>query len=282
MKQKKKMKASLLFIPISVERKDNSFDLSSEVIQAIKKTGEEILENDIIAVSSKFISMSQGRLVNLNDVDVSEEADLLANKLSLDPRLAQLVLQEADLIIGGVPGFALALKNGVIAPNAGIDKSNVPEGHVMLYSEYPFKDAEDLKTTIYKLLGKRVGVVVTDSRLMPLRMGTTGLSVSVAGFEPQEDERGKKDLFGNTLNVTRRALADQMASAVQLIMGEADEGFPIVLIRALDGAPWRMTNRLLSTKTLAVDYDTCIYMKGVLRTNNTKLTSKKSSKDYHF
>jgi len=275
MEKKKKMNASLLFIPISVERKDDSFDLSSEVIQAINKTGEELIDNDIIAVSSKFISMSKGRLVNLNDVDVSEEADLLADKLSLDPRVAQLVLQEADIIIGGVPGFALALKNGVIAPNAGIDKSNVPDGHVMLYSEYPFKDAEDLKRTIYQSLSKRVGVVVTDSRLMPLRMGTTGLAVSVAGFEPLEDERGKQDLFGNILNVTRRALADQMASAVQLIMGEADEGFPIVLIRALNGSPWRMTNRPLSTKTLAVDYDTCIYMRGVLRANNTHLTSRK-------
>lgn len=237
MKKKEKMKTSLLFIPIRVERKDDSFDLSSVLIQAVKKTGEEILDKDIIAVSSKFISMSKGRLVNLNDVDVSEEADRFANKMSLDPRFAQLVLQEADMIIGGVSGFALALKNGVIAPNAGIDKSNVPDGHVMLYPEYPFKDAEDLKRAIYQLLGKRVGIVVTDSRLMPLRMGTTGLAVSVAGFEPLKDERGKKDLFGNILNVTRRALADQMASAVQLIMGEADEGFPIVLIRALDGVP---------------------------------------------
>jgi F420-0:gamma-glutamyl ligase len=106
-------------------------------------------------------------------------------------------------------------------------------------------------------------------------MGTTGLAVSVAGFEPLEDERGKQDLFGNILKVTRRALADQIASAVQLIMGEADEGFPIVLIRALDSAPWRMTNRPLSTKTLAVDYDTCIYMKGVLSINDTYSTSRK-------
>jgi len=275
MEKKKKMKANLLFIPIGVERKDSSFDLPSKVIQAVKKVGEEFLDNDIIAVSSKFLSMSKGRLVNLNDADISEEADRLADKLSLDPRVAQLVLQEADMIIGGVPGFALALKNGVIAPNAGIDKSNVPDGHVMLYPEYPFKDAEDLKRVIHQSLGKHVGVVVTDSRLMPLRMGTTGLAVSVAGFEPLEDECGKQDLFGNILNVTRRALADQIATAVQLIMGEADEGVPIVLIRALNGAPWRMTNRPLGTKTLAVDYDTCIYMKGVLSANDTYSTSRK-------
>ena len=273
MGKKKKMKANLLFIPIGVERKDNSFDLPSEVIQAVKKMGEEFLDNDIIAVSSKFLSMSKGRLVNLNDVDISEEADRLADRLSLDPRFAQLVLQEADMIIGGVPRFALAIKNGVIAPNAGIDKSNVPDGHVMLYPEYPFKDAEDLKNVIHQTLGKRVGVVVTDSRLMPLRMGTTGLAISVAGFEPLEDECGKQDLFGNILNVTKRALADQIATAVQLIMGEADDGFPIVLVRALNGAPWRMTNRPLSTKNLAVDYDTCIYMQGILRTNGTYSTS---------
>jgi coenzyme F420-0:L-glutamate ligase len=257
------MKTRLLFIPVSVERKEKNFDLSTVVIDAIREEGEELMDGDIIAVSSKFISMSKGRLVNLNDVDISKEADSLAENLSMDPRVAQLVLQEADVILGGVPGFALALKNGVIAPNAGIDKSNVPHGYVMLYSECPFKDAEDLKRIIYETSSKCIGVVITDSRLMPLRMGTTGLAVGVAGFEPLKDERGRRDLFGNILNVTRRALADQIAAAVQLLMGEADEGCPIIIVRALNRAPWTMTERSLNAKTLAVDYKTCIYMQGV-------------------
>ena len=188
MAKKKVKKQRLIFIPIYVDREENVFDISSKLIKAVKNNGEKIIDGDIIAVSSKFISMSKGRLVNLNEVDVSEEADRLANNLNMDNRLAQLVLQESDVILGGVPGFALTLKNGVIAPNAGIDKSNVPSGHVILYSEHPFKDAEELKRIIYQSSGKHVGIVVTDSRLMPLRLGTTGLAVSVAGFEPIEDE----------------------------------------------------------------------------------------------
>lgn len=265
METQRAKKPRLLFIPIGVEKKEDRFDLSAVVTGAVKKEGEEFRDGDIVAVSSKFISMSRGRFVNLSEVEVSEEAERLAEKLSLDQKMAQLVIQEADTIIGGVPGFALALKNGVIAPNAGIDKSNAPVGHVMLYSEDPFKDAEELKRQIHQKSGRQVGVVVTDSRLMPLRLGTTGLAVSVAGFEPLEDVRGRRDLFGNVLKVTRRALADQIAAGVQLIMGEADEGFPIVIVRALDGAPWKLTHKPLNSEDLAVEYDRCIYMQGVPR-----------------
>ncbi|MFQ6135346.1 MAG: coenzyme F420-0:L-glutamate ligase, partial [Nitrososphaerales archaeon] len=254
---------------IGVERKEGRFDLSAAVIDAVKNGEEEFRDGDIVAVSSKFVSMSRGRFVNLSEVEVSGEAERLAEKLSMDREVAQLVLQEADAILGGVPGFALALKNGVIAPNAGIDKSNAPVGHVMLYSEDPFKDAEELKRRILQESGRHVGVVVTDSRLMPLRLGTTGLAVSVAGFEPLVDERGRRDLFGKVLKVTRRALADQIAAGVQLLMGEADEGFPIVIVRALDGAPWRLTYRSLSTESLAVEFDRCIYMRGVPRSKFT-------------
>lgn len=260
--KKKGMKQRLILIPIHVDRKEDSFDISSIVINAVKENKEKFLDGDIVAVSSKFISMSKGRLVNLEDVDVSEEADRLAETLNMDQKLAQLVLQESDVILGGVPGFALALKNGVIAPNAGIDKSNVPAGHIILYSEYPFKDAEELRQKIYQSSGKHVGIVVTDSRLMPLRLGTTGLAVSVAGFEPIEDDRGKLDLFGNIMTVTRRSLADQIAAAVQLLMGETNDGYPIVIVRSLNSTPWRLTDRPLNTKSLTVNYKTCIYIQG--------------------
>ncbi len=260
-----KVKPRLLFVPLSVERKESRFDLSTAVLDAVKNEGEELRDGDIVAVSSKFISMSKGRWVNLSEVKVSGEAKRLAEKLSMDQAMAQLVLQEADEILGGVPGFALALKDGVIAPNAGIDKSNAPAGYVMLYSEDPFEDAEELRKRILSESGRQVGVVVTDSRLMPLRLGTTGLAISVAGFEPLVDERGRRDLFGNVLKVTRRSLADQIAAGVQLLMGEADEGFPIVIVRAMNGALWRMTDKALSAEYLAVGFDRCIYMRGVPR-----------------
>lgn len=255
----------VVFIPVGVDRMEGSFDLSRVVIDAVKRVGEEFRVGDIVAVSSKFVSMSRGRMVKLSDVVISEEAERLADKLSMDRGVAQLVLEEADSILGGVPGFALTLKDGVVAPNAGIDRSNAPSGYVMLYPKDPFKEAEDLRRSIFEETGRRVGVVLTDSRLMPLRLGTTGIALSAAGFEPLKDERGRKDLFGNVLRVTRRALADQIASGVQLLMGEADEGFPIVLVRALNGAPWSLTDRSLNAESLTVSSDRCIYMRGLPR-----------------
>jgi len=258
-------RTQIIFTPVKIERKKNRFDLCRTIIKSIEKEGESLIDGDILAISSKFISMSKGRMIRLDKVQPSSEAKSLAMKLSMDPRISQLVIQEADTILGGVPGFVLTLKDGVIAPNAGIDKSNAPVGYVMLYSTNPFKDAEDIKNYILSNLGKHVGVVVTDSRLMPLRLGTTGLAVSVAGFEPIMDERGRKDLFNNVLRVTRRALADQIAAASQLLMGEADEGFPVVIVRALDELPWKLSNKLFSPEDLTVESEKCIYMRGISR-----------------
>jgi coenzyme F420-0:L-glutamate ligase/coenzyme F420-1:gamma-L-glutamate ligase len=253
----------LELIPVFVERKEGNFDFPHVIIDAVNSSGEELLDNDILAVSSKFISMAKGMLVDLSKVEVSEKAKRLAEKLRMDQRIAELVIREADDIIGGVPGFVLALKNGIIAPNAGIDKSNAPAGYAILYSKDPFGDADALRKTILQELGKQVGIVVTDSRLMPLRMGTTGLAIAVSGFEPLKDERGHKDLFGNILRVTRRALADQIAAGVQLLMGEADERCPVVIVRASNSAPWSLTDKPMDAGSMTVPPDQCIYMCGL-------------------
>jgi F420-0:gamma-glutamyl ligase len=159
-----------------------------------------------------------------------------------------------------VPGFALAVKEQVLAPNAGIDKSNVAPGHAILYPARPFHTARLLQEEVRFHVPARIGVVLADSRLMPTRLGTTGVAVAVAGFEPVRDERGRRDLFGNVLRVTQRALADDLASAAQLLMGEANERIPLVLVR---GAPIRLSDRELSAADLAVDQEVCLYVRGL-------------------
>jgi len=258
-------KTRVTFIPVTVPRMEGRFNLSDMVIRAIRDCGEEVRDGDIVAVSSKFVSMSKGRMVKLNDVKVTRRGRRLAERFKMNERLAELVIEEADAILGGVEGFTLALKNGVIAPNAGIDRSNTPQGYVMLYSKDFFKDAEDLRRRIVEETDRRVGIVVTDSRLMPLRRGTTGLAVAVAGFEPLRDERGRRDLFGKILKVTQRALADQVAAGAQLLMGETDEEVPIVIVRASNGTPWTITDKRLGVESLTVRYDECIYMNGIPR-----------------
>jgi coenzyme F420-0:L-glutamate ligase len=150
------------------------------------------------------------------------------------PELCELIIQESDQILGGVKGFVLALKNGLFTPNAGIDKSNIEHGRVVLYPADPLRSAVGLVESIRSRRGVRVGAVVSDSRLMPTRMGTTGVALAAIGFQAIRDMRGKPDLFGNPLKVTRQAIADDLCSGAQLLMGEADEATPIVVVRGLD------------------------------------------------
>jgi coenzyme F420-0:L-glutamate ligase len=198
----------------------------------------------------------------LNKIKVSKKAENLAFEYHMDAKIAELTLRESDYIYKGIPGFLLAVKDGMMAPNAGIDKSNVPSGFVILYPREPFKSAENLRLKFLVNLGIKVGVVIADSRLMPTRIGTTGVAIAIAGFEPVEDQRGKKDLFGNVMRVTFRAVADSLASMGVAIMGETDESTPVAVIRHVKVIA---TNRKLSSHDIVVDPVQDIYVRGLER-----------------
>lgn len=246
-------------IPIKTEMKKDRFDLFETIVQSIKQNGEWICDKDIIVISSKFVAMSQGSVVELNAVKPSEKASRIAEKFNMDPRLVELVLRESDYVFNGIEGFILAVKDGVIAPNAGIDKSNIPEGFVILHPKDAFKVAQGLLEK-FIAMDNQVGIVIADSRLMPTRIGTVGIAVAVAGFEPVEDLRGRKDLFGNTLRVTLKATADSIATAANMIMGESNESIPLVIVR---NSNVRMSDKVFSWKDLAIPHDQCIYVRGL-------------------
>jgi coenzyme F420-0:L-glutamate ligase len=198
--------------------------------------------------------------MNLDKVKVGRKAKSLASEYHMSAKLAELTLREADYIYKGIPGFLLAVKNGVMAPNAGIDKSNVPQGFVVLYPSEPFKSAENLRRRFLVNLGIKVGVVIADSRLMPTRIGTIGVALASAGFEPVEDQRGKRDLFGNILKVTLKAVSDSIAATGVAVMGEGSESTPIAVIR---GIRVIATDRKLSWHDMAVDARQDIYIRGL-------------------
>jgi len=243
-------------LPISVPIKKGEFDLFDSIILSNFK----FRENDILIVSSKYVSMSEGSVMNLDKVKVGRKAKSLASEYHMSAKLAELTLREADYIYKGIPGFLLAVKNGVMAPNAGIDKSNVPQGFVVLYPSEPFKSAENLRRRFLVNLGIKVGVVIADSRLMPTRIGTIGVALASAGFEPVEDQRGKKDLFGNILKVTLKAVSDSIAATGVAVMGEGSESTPIAVIR---GIRVIATDRKLSWHDMAVDARQDIYIRGL-------------------
>ena len=246
----------LEILTIGVARKSERFDLFESLLEQTF----QYKEGDIVVVSSKFVSMSEGSLVDVRKVRTGKKAKALAKKCHMEPSLAELVLREADYVVKGVPGFLLAVRDGMIAPNAGIDKSNVPKGLAILYPRDSFATAENLRDAFLANLGIHVGIVISDSRLMPTRIGTTGVAVACAGFEPVEDLRGRKDLFGNVLRVTFRAVADSFATMGVAAMGESDESTPVVVVR---NAKVHWTQRKLSWRDMAVPPDQDIYLSGL-------------------
>jgi coenzyme F420-0:L-glutamate ligase / coenzyme F420-1:gamma-L-glutamate ligase len=244
-------------LPLSVSLKTSKFNL----FQSLCLPHFKFRDNDILVISSKYVSMSEGSIRKLNSVkNVSGRAVDLAAKYHMNTKLVELVIRESDFVFKGIPGFLLAIRDGIIAPNAGIDKSNVSSGFVILYPRQPFKTAENLRLKFLLNLGIKVMIIIADSRLMPTRIGTTGIAISCAGFEPVEDQRGKNDLFGNILKVTLKAVADSLATIGVSAMGESNELIPAVVIRNIKVIA---TDRKLSWHDMAVDATEDIYMRAM-------------------
>jgi len=231
-------------LPISVPVKKAKFD----VYESFKRSSFRFKDNDILVISSKYVSMGEGAVVSLSKIRVSTKARLFASKYCLSAKMAELILRESDYIFRGIPGYILSVRDGIIAPNAGIDRSNVPDGFAVLYPRQPFISALKIRTKFF----------IADSRLMPTRIGTTGVAIAVSGFEPVEDQRGKKDLFGNVLKVTFKAVADSLATIGVAVMGESNEAQPAAVIRGLKVIS---TERRLTWHDIAVDSREDIYIR---------------------
>ena len=241
-------------LPIKIPKKDEGFDLFRTIVDS----KFQFLTDDILVISSKFVSMSERSLIDLKNVKVSKRARELAVKFKMDERIAQVTLQESDYVVSGIPGFLLTINDGMIAPNAGIDKSNCPQGKIVLYPKDSFKTANELRKKFLKKHGIKIGIVISDSRLMPTRIGCTGIAIGVSGFYPVDDERGKTDLYGKKLKVTFKATADCLATIGVFMMGESNESIPLVVIR---GANVRETKRSLSMKDMTVNPKIDIYLR---------------------
>lgn len=255
------MMPSLSVHPVQAPVQSAPFDLLEVLVQALEKADLPVQEGDILAISSKYVAISEGRIVDLAQVVVSPQAQALAERYHMDARMAQLVVQEAEHIFGGIPlGFLLTARQGVISPNAGIDRSNIPQGQAVLLPADAYASARQIRQALTERLGVKLGIILTDSWLMPGRWGTTGVAVGMAGFYPIQDERGKLDLFGNPMAVTQRGMADALCNAAQIVMGERDESTPFALLR---GAPVSMTDADISVSDVAIDWDLCIYVESL-------------------
>lgn len=245
-------------IPIHLEKESSRFDIYDKIIN--NKDEIQIQDFDILVISSKYLSISEGRIKKLSDVKPSEEAILLSKKYHISPEMMELIIRESDEIFGGLYGFVLTSVHRVLAPNAGIDKSNVPKDHVVLYPKNPYESLETLRNKFLINSRKRIGIVLSDSRILPMRRGTTGVALACSGFEPIIDLRGTKDLFGNVLKYTSQNIADCLASIGTMIMGESDASIPVVILR---GFNVKFTNHPISSESLSIESKFDIYVRGL-------------------
>ena len=230
-------------------------DLTTAVLEAISRQNLKVENGDILAIASKAVATAEDSVEKLVSVKPSERAKRIAARFSLEPRFAEIVLREADCIYWGVPKALLALKYDMLTPNAGVDQKNAPEDCVILWPRNPDSAAERIRSEVYKKTGKRIGVLIVDSRITPLRMGTTGIAVGLAGFQPIRDYRAKKDLYGRRVSVTTHDLADDLAGAAHLMMGESSEQTPAVLVK---NAPVRLAEKA-DVSALVIPREQCLF-----------------------
>lgn len=233
-------------------------DLGELICRAAKKQDTPIQGGDIIVVTHIVVSRAEGNIINLDDIVPSPTAKAIAKDMDKDPALIEVILRETKSIIRIGDGHLITeTKHGLICANAGVDRSNIPgERNVAPLPKDPDLSARRIRQRIMDFAGKEVAVLISDTHGRALRSGQINVAVGIAGMKPIRDRRGENDLFGYTLRVKQTAIADELCSAAELVIGQANEGIPVAIIR---GYPYQKSeeaslNELLWPREKALFY----------------------------
>jgi len=218
---------SLQIIPIKTQKE---IGLDANLVDLILESSE-INDGDILVFSQKIISKNEGRILSLSSVNPSLLANGIASSYGKDPRLVELILSESKRIVRMENGIIIVeTKHGFVCANAGIDESNVQDGYATLLPDDPDQSANLLRDRIEQKSGKNIAVIISDTFGRPFRLGQTDVAIGIAGLEPILDYTGKPDTFGKIMQVTAIAIADEICSASELVMGKVEK-CPIVIVR---------------------------------------------------
>ena len=223
-------------------------DLVALILQSLQQTSIKLEDGDILVIAQKIVSKSEGRYVRLADVKPSERAFQLAAETEKDPRLMELILSESREIVRYRSSVIVAEnRQGVVLANAGIDHSNVEKDRgkeqVLLLPLDPDASAANIRKQLQRKTNRNLAVIINDSLGRAWRNGTTGTALGVSGLPALLDLRGRPDLFGEPLQTSEEAIADELSAAASLLQGQAGEGRPVILIRGYDfsGIPTQNT-----------------------------------------
>ncbi len=211
-------------------------NLGDTILRAVEEMGLNVEDGDIFVVSQKIVSKAEGRIVKLSDVEPSEGAINIAKLTGKDPRFVELVLRESKRVEVASNGHLIVTTHGgITCANAGIDVSNVDGSGttVLLLPVDPDSSAKRIRQHIESKSGRRVGVLISDTHGRTLREGQINVAIGVSGLRPFKDYRGTADMRGYVLRVKMINIADEVASAAELVMGQATERIPVAIVRGL-------------------------------------------------
>lgn len=240
-----------------IQAKEDIFDIFCE---SLKKEGIKLESDDIIVISSKIIALEQNLVIDLSNVPINPKSKEFTKFTNLDPRFISLVIRESDVIYGGVSGALLTLRDGLLQANAGIDQSNTSKGTAILLPTKTNEYADDFKQKIQNKYKIDVSIIIIDSSTRPLRRGTTGLCLGYSkSFPAVLDDRGSIDLLGNKMKITTRAIADNLATSANIVMGESDQSTPFAIIRGIPIKEWQKNYK--TDLDMKIEFNQCLYFR---------------------
>jgi coenzyme F420-0:L-glutamate ligase / coenzyme F420-1:gamma-L-glutamate ligase len=210
-------------------------DIAEIIVHAITTEGIKICSGDILVIAETAVAKAEGCMIDLKSIKPTEKALIFAEKTGKDPKLVEVIIRESTEIIKLGPDFIISeTKHGFVCANAGIDESNVEKGLAKPIPTNPDVSAMQIRTKIEKITGKEIAVIISDTQGRTFREGALGVAIGISGIEPLWDRQGETDLYGRKLETTQIAVADELASAASIVMGQADEGIPVVIIRGVE------------------------------------------------
>ncbi|MGQ9780685.1 MAG: coenzyme F420-0:L-glutamate ligase [Nitrososphaeria archaeon] len=250
---------NITVIPLKAPLVREGDDVIGILWSMMSRKGLKLEDRDVVAIADKVLAISEERMVDCERLPVSNKAIETATKYGLEPGFTQIVLDESEMVYGGVYRAILSVNKGILIANAGVDHKNAPPGKAALWPKDPDLLAKRIRKELERRSGKRIGVIIVDSKVNPMRRGTVGVAIGSSGIVPIIDCRDTKDLFGRSLKITFLNVLDDLASMAHLAMGEVDERTPFVLIR---NAPIIMDDRADST-AVKIPENECLIMKGL-------------------
>lgn len=214
---------------------DENDDIATLILKAISKRNIALENDDIIVIAETIVSKAEGNKIKLKSIEPSLKALEIAEKTGKEPELVESIIAQSNEIIAVGPDFIISeTKQGFVCANAGIDESNVEIGIATPIPLDPDKSAQTIREKIEKMARKEVVIIISDTQGRAFREGAIGTAIGISGMDPLWDRKGEKDLYGRELQTTSIAVADELASAASILMGQADEGIPVVIIRGVN------------------------------------------------